>query len=40
MMFEQGYDTIITENGSTLSGGQKQRMEITRAILKNNKISN
>ena len=32
---EDGYDTIIGENGTSLSGGQKQRLAIARAILKN-----
>lgn len=32
---EEGYDTIIGENGTSLSGGQKQRLAIARAILKN-----
>jgi ATP-binding cassette subfamily B protein len=30
-----GYDTVVSESGSTLSGGQKQRISIARAILKN-----
>ena len=32
---DNGYDTIIGENGTSLSGGQKQRLAIARAILKN-----
>jgi len=31
---DDGYDTIIGENGTSLSGGQKQRLAIARAILK------
>ena len=33
-----GYYTVINENGSNLSGGQKQRLELARAILKDSKI--
>lgn len=32
---EQGYDTIIHENGANLSGGQKQRLALARAFLRN-----
>ncbi len=31
---ENGYETIVSESGSTLSGGEKQRISIARAILK------
>lgn len=31
---ENGYDTLIGENGSTLSGGERQRISIARAVLK------
>jgi ATP-binding cassette subfamily B protein len=34
MAMPNGYDTIISEGGSTLSGGEKQRISIARAILK------
>lgn len=33
--FEDGYDTLIGENGSRLSGGERQRISIARAFLKN-----
>jgi subfamily B ATP-binding cassette protein MsbA len=32
---EDGYDTVVGENGTSLSGGQKQRLAIARAILNN-----
>lgn len=32
---ENGYNTLIGENGCTLSGGERQRISIARAILKN-----
>ncbi|MEA5058765.1 MAG: ABC transporter ATP-binding protein, partial [Candidatus Pelethousia sp.] len=32
---ENGYETLIGENGCTLSGGERQRISIARAILKN-----
>lgn len=32
---EDGYETMIGENGCTLSGGERQRISIARAILKN-----
>ncbi len=38
MNLENGYDTVITESGSTLSGGEKQRISIARAILKDAKL--
>ncbi len=32
---QDGYDTVIIENGGNLSGGQRQRIAIARAVLKN-----
>ncbi|MDO5717230.1 MAG: ABC transporter ATP-binding protein [Tissierellia bacterium] len=34
MEFENGFDTIIGEGGSSLSGGEAQRISIARAIMK------
>ncbi|MFT3985609.1 MAG: ABC transporter ATP-binding protein [Lachnospiraceae bacterium] len=31
---QQGYETVIGENGKTLSGGERQRLSIARAFLK------
>lgn len=36
--FKYGYDTIVSEKGSSLSGGQRQRVSIARAIYKNPRI--
>jgi len=35
---ENGFDTLIGENGVKLSGGEKQRLSIARAFLKDSKI--
>lgn len=38
MNMEQGYRTIIQDNGSNLSGGQKQRLAIARALIQDTPI--
>jgi ATP-binding cassette, subfamily B, bacterial HlyB/CyaB len=35
---ENGYDTLIEENGANLSGGQKQRIAIARSLISDPKI--
>jgi subfamily B ATP-binding cassette protein MsbA len=35
MRLDQGYDTLIGEQGVKLSGGERQRLSIARALLKN-----
>jgi ATP-binding cassette, subfamily B, bacterial HlyB/CyaB len=34
----EGYDTVISEHGSSLSGGQRQRIAIARALFANPRI--
>ncbi len=38
MKLEEGFDTMVGENGSFLSGGQKQRLAIARALLRNSAV--
>ncbi|MGO5092398.1 ABC transporter ATP-binding protein [Clostridium sp. LCP25S3_F10] len=38
LKMEDGYNTIVGENGNRLSGGERQRISIARAILKNSPI--
>lgn len=38
MELDDGYDTMVGENGIILSGGQKQRLAIARALLMKTKI--
>ncbi|GAC1445601.1 MAG: hypothetical protein NVSMB52_07290 [Chloroflexota bacterium] len=39
LTFPSGYDTYVSERGTTLSGGQKQRIAIARAVLRGGPIS-
>lgn len=36
--FNNGFDTIIGENGTMLSGGQKKKIAIARALLRNSSV--
>lgn len=36
--FENGYETMVGEKGTTLSGGQKQRLAIARMLLNDKPI--
>jgi len=38
MQTENGYDTLIGDQGMNLSGGQRQRLSIARAVLRNPQI--
>ncbi len=38
MALDEGYDTVIGEQGMTLSGGQRQRVALARALLINPQI--
>lgn len=36
--FNEGYDTVVNQKGSSLSGGQKQRVSIARALVRKPEI--
>lgn len=38
MSLENGYDTVVSDRGTSLSGGERQRVTIARAILRDNPI--
>lgn len=38
LLRKNGYDEIVTENGTNFSGGQRQRIEIARALVKKPEI--
>lgn len=35
---ENGYDTVVSDRGTSLSGGERQRVTIARAILRDNPV--